>query len=340
MRSPTLHRLALLLLICASTSLASPPRWDGPTAGPKGVGPRTVWFIAQDYRNGGISGVLRAFNQAAKELKWKVVAIDGKGEPEQLGHAFRQAIANRADAIILGGFQPQSVLPEGFERSLHTPIIGWHAGSRPGAGNGLFFNVSTEPEAVARMAVRFAQKDKPPIGAVIITDSRFDIAIAKTKAMRTELGRCRQCATLAIEDIAINQADQAGGQLVSRLNHQYGKRWTHTLAINDIYFDEMNYPLLLINRPDIRNIAAGDGSHKAISRVKSGLSQQVATIAEPLQAQGWQLADETNRALAKAPPSGYISQPILVTRPSAGGKNPETNLQFKQAYRKIWLGQQ
>lgn len=340
MCSPTLLRQALFLLILGSSCLANPPDWDGPSTGPKGVGPRTVWFIAQDYRNGGISGVLRAFDQAAKELDWTIVAVDGKGEPAKIRYAFQQAIARKADAIILGGFQVQDVMPANTTRTQHPPLIGWHAGAHPGAGNGLFFNVSSKPEAVARMAVQFAMRDKAPIGAVLITDSRFDIASAKTKAIQAELSRCRHCITLTVADIAISQAGLACSQLVARLNHQYGKRWTHTLAINDIYFDEMNYPLRLSNRPDIRNIAAGDGSHKAISRVKSGLSQQVATVAEPLQAQGWQLADETNRALAKAPPSGYVSQPILVTQSSVGGKTPETNLQFKQAYRKIWRGQQ
>jgi ribose transport system substrate-binding protein len=86
------------------------------------------------------------------------------------------------------------------------------------------------------------------------------------------------------------------------------------LAINDVYFDEMNYPLLRAGRADIRNVSAGDGSSKAINRIRSGLSQQMATVAEPLGVQGWQLADEMNRAFANAKPSGYVSKPILITR--------------------------
>jgi ribose transport system substrate-binding protein len=79
-------------------------------------------------------------------------------------------------------------------------------------------------------------------------------------------------------------------------------------------FRRNELPLLRAGRADIRNVSAGDGSSKAINRIRSGLSQQMATVAEPLGVQGWQLADEMNRAFANAKPSGYVSKPILITR--------------------------
>jgi ribose transport system substrate-binding protein len=79
---------------------------------------------------------------------------------------------------------------------------------------------------------------------------------------------------------------------VRSLQRRFGTEWTHTLAINDVYFDHINVPLNALGRKDIRNISAGDGSAKALGRIHSGLSQQVATVAEPLGMQGWQLVDE------------------------------------------------
>jgi hypothetical protein len=61
-------------------------------------------------------------------------------------------------------------------------------------------------------------------------------------------------------------------------------------------------------------VVDGRGSLE-ISRISSGMSQQVASVAEPTGLQGWQLADELNRACAGQMPSGYVSQAILVTAP-------------------------
>jgi ribose transport system substrate-binding protein len=55
--------------------------------------------------------------------------------------------------------------------------------------------------------------------------------------------------------------------------------------------------------------------------------------------QGYQLADELNRALAGAAPSGFQSQPILVTTDllkATGNRGIESNLGFEAAYSAIW----
>jgi len=87
--------------------------------------------------------------------------------------------------------------------------------------------------------------------------------------------------------------------------------------------------------------SAGDGSSKALGRIGSGVSQQVATVAEPLKMQGYQLADELNRALAGAPPSGFQTRPILVTSEllrATGNRGIEATSGFESAYSAIWSG--
>ncbi|MEW4338945.1 hypothetical protein, partial [Chromobacterium vaccinii] len=77
--------------------------------------------------------------------------------------------------------------------------------------------------------------------------------------------------------------------------------------------DNINFPLHQAGRADIVNISAGDGSNSAMNRIREGISQQKATVAEPCNQQGWQMADELNRSFARQPPSGFVSKPILVT---------------------------
>ncbi|SCK25314.1 substrate-binding domain-containing protein [Vogesella sp. LIG4] len=337
------HSLLLLAMLYPPAAPAQPGNWDGPTSGPHGQGPKVITFIAQDYRNGGISGVLRAFNNAATtHLGWRVNNVDGKGDASIIRDAITHAIEqDKPDAIVLGGFQAND-FKDLVQRAHQAGIqlAGWHAGAKPGPAGDLLVNITTDAMDVARLAANYAiSSSGGKVGAVIITDTRFEIAIAKAAAMCTALTHCASCRCLTIQDVAISRASTDTDSLITRMNARFGKQWTHTLAINDIYFDEMNFPLRRAGRGDIRNIAAGDGSHKAISRIRSGLSQQIATVAEPLNAQGWQLADELNRAFAGQPPSGYVSRPILVTRTQpSGGNNAEidADLGYQEAYTRIW----
>jgi ribose transport system substrate-binding protein len=147
------------------------------------------------------------------------------------------------------------------------------------------------------------------------------------------------CKVLAVQNVRISDAAAAMPVVVPKLIATYGAAWTYSLAINDVYFDEINFPLLQAKRSDILNVSAGDGSNKALSRIGAGVSQQVATVAEPLKMQGYQLADELNRALAGSVPSGFQSQPILVTAEllkATGSRGIESTLGFEAAYSAIW----
>jgi ribose transport system substrate-binding protein len=87
-------------------------------------------------------------------------------------------------------------------------------------------------------------------------------------------------------------------------------------------------------------IAAGDGSPAAFARIRTG-QYQIATVAEPLNEHGWQMADEINRALNDKPPSGYVTFPHLVTIANVNlddGQNNTFNPPngYEKHYLKIW----
>ena len=341
-----IKRILLIVLMLASQGLAAAlaeQRWDGPRSGPpRQPGHYQVLYLAQDLRNGGIAGSYRAFATAAALLGWQLQVIDGKGSSALLRQALASAIAQRrVQGVILGGIAASDLSVEiGAAKQAGIPLVGWHATATPGAQDGLFFNVTTDPQEVARLAANYViQQSQGKAGVVIFNDERFDIANAKTRFMQQTLAQCKSCKLLSVENIPINHAAERMDTVVRQLDQRYGAQWTHTLAINDVYFDEMNYPLLHVRRTDIRNVSAGDGSSKAITRIRAGLSQQSATVAEPLAAQGWQMADELNRAFAHASPSGYASKPILLTHDTLqqlGEQEVDATLPYQQAYRAIW----
>jgi len=327
--------LALLAALLANATLAQ--------GEPAPNAPRRVVFVAQDFRNGGVTAVYRGFEQASMELGWALSIVNGKGDRATIRRLFDEAVASGAHGVVLVGFDESDIADRLPAANRPTPVlVGWHTSALGGGASRLFVNVSTDPEVVADMAAALVV---PPAGSragvVIFNDSRFDIANIKTLHMRKALLRCANCDLLAVEDMPISSAAKEMPAALEQLQRRFGARWTHVLAINDVYMDSMHFPLSALGRRDIVGIAAGDGSRTALSRIRSGRSQQIATIAEPTMLQGWQLADELRRAFAGQPPSGRVARPIAVTTELLGrlGKQEiDDALPYRADYRRQWFG--
>lgn len=335
--------LFLLLLLVPFFSFSDDGIFKEPLRGPTRNENKHVIYLADNNYNGGVNGVFRGLQQAIKCFGWQLRYVHAKGKESEVINQFRGAIMLKPDAIVLGGVNVKTVQPLLLSaKSAGIVVAGWHAEASVGASSTLLTNITTDPELVASMAAQFViDNSSGEVGVVILNDNRFDIANAKTAKMTLVLKNCARCSVLSVENVPLTESDDKMRDLVIRLNEQFGRRWTHTLAINDVYFDRINYPLRAINRLDIVNISAGDGSAKAISRIKSKRSQQVATVAEPLNQQGWQLTDELNRAFLHEPVSGDLSTPILITSDTVVQKDTtagekESKIVYKQKYRKIW----
>ncbi|HEY8907205.1 MAG TPA: sugar ABC transporter substrate-binding protein, partial [Rhodoferax sp.] len=147
---------------------------------------------------------------------------------------------------------------------------------------------------------------------------------------------------LEIRDVAISRNAELMPTVTRDLLARFGQQWTHALAINDIYFDFAVPELIKAGQSSrrINLMSAGDGSAAAFMRIQAK-SFQTATVAEPLNQQGWQLVDELNRLIQHQPLSGYVSPVHLVTSDNIafdGGArfqyDPDNG--YRDAYRSIW----
>ena len=322
--------------------------WDGPTTGPAAQQGKTIVVVGGDMKNGGILGTTQGVEEAAEAIGWDVRVIDGAGSVSGRTAAMGQALALKPDGIILNGFdrlEQQESMKQASEAGI--PIVAWHAGVEigPMPDAGVFANVTTDPMLVSETAASwaFADADGAP-GVVVFGDSTYQIAIQKAEKMK-EVIEALGGTVLELVDTPLAEVSQRMPQLTTSLLQRYGDKWTHSLGINDLYFDFMGPSLAAAGlAPDGNpvNVSAGDGSESAYQRIRSGQFQQV-TVAEPLNLQGWQLVDEMNRALAGEQWSGYVSPLHVVTADNIefdGGPDnvfdPENG--YREAYRKIWSG--
>jgi ribose transport system substrate-binding protein len=323
--------------------------WTGPTTGPKAQGKKLVIYVSADQKNGGASGVGDGAQEAAKAIGWDFRILDGQGSVPARSSALTQAIALKPDGIILGTIDAAEQAPI-VEQAVAAGIkvVGWHAGPGPGkieAVPGVFTNITTDPNEVAKAAGLYAVVDSGgTAGVILFTDSIYAIATAKTNAEKAAVEACKGCKVLSVEDTPIGDLSNRMGQLTTSLLAKYGKAWTYSIGVNDLYFD-FAVPSLVSAGVDPatgypRQIAAGDGSVPAFQRIRQK-QFQLATVAEPLHLHGWQCIDELNRALAGQPASGYVAHVHLFINANIDKDGGAQNIfdpgnGYKDEYKKIW----
>lgn len=320
--------------------------WRGPQSGPQAPGGKTIAFVAEDLRNGGIVGVAQGVREAARILGWKLSIVDAGGSAPGRAKALAAALASAPDGLVLCGMdalENAPALAPFAERGI--PVVAWHAGSSPGpiGGTPVAMNVTTDPLEVARVTAMAAlAQSEGRAGVVIFTDSRFRIASAKAYEMAGIVRACWGCTLLEVRDVPLSESDERMPAITQELLQRYGKRWTHALAINDIYFD---YAIPTLTKAGLSSealslLSAGDGSAPALLRIQAR-TFQTGTVAEPLNQQGWQVLDELNRLFARQPVSGFVAPVHLVTADNIafdGGHrlqyDPDNG--YRDIYRRFW----
>ncbi|MGW1668068.1 substrate-binding domain-containing protein [Streptomyces sp. NPDC002324] len=316
--------------------------WNGPTTGPEAVTGRTIVYVAQTMTNPGVAGAADGVRQAARVIGWNVRVIDGGGTPAGIQAAMSEAVTLRPSGIVVGGFDPGATSQQlaGAQRA-GIPVIGWHAVAAPGPSRrpALFTNITTQVEDVARISAQWVVSTSDgDAGVVILTDASIPFAKNKSDLIRAELATCAGVKLLSYVNIPIPDASSRTPREVASLLSRFQDRWTHSVAINDLYFADAAPAFRAAGKdgsgPPL-NIGAGDGDPSAFQRVNSG-RYQAATVPEPLTLQGWQIVDEFNRAFSGRPASGYVAPVHISTADNSAGATSWDPSGYREGYRKIW----
>ncbi|MEX1652710.1 substrate-binding domain-containing protein [Streptomyces pseudovenezuelae] len=316
--------------------------WDGPTSGPTAVPGKTIVYVAQTMTNPGVAGAAQGVRNAAAVIGWNVRVIDGGGTPAGIQAAMSEAVTLKPAGIVIGGFDPNSTSQQvSRANAAGIPLIGWHAVATPGPSKKprLFTNVTTRVDDVSAISARWIiAHSNGHAGVVIITDASILFARSKSELIKKELATCAGVKLLAYENIPIPDASNRTPREISSLLSRFQGRWTHSAAINDLYFADAAPAFRAAGKPGSGppfNIGAGDGDPSAFQRINSK-QYQAATVPEPLNLQGWQIVDEFNRAFSGRPASGYVAPVHITTAANSHGATSWDPSGYRAAYRKIW----
>ncbi|MGW1199733.1 substrate-binding domain-containing protein [Streptomyces sp. NPDC002536] len=317
-------------------------KWNGPTSGPTAAPGKTIVYVAQTMTNPGVAGTAKGMREAARAIGWSVRVIDGQGTPVGLQQAFSQAVTLRPSGIVIGGFDPRLTSRQVAQADAgHIPLVGWHAVDSPGPSKdpALFTNVTTKVDDVATISADWVvAHSRGTAGVVVFTDASIPFAHHKSELIRKELAACSGVQLLAQENIPLPDTSSRTPQAVSALLARFRNTWTHSVAVNDVYFADAAPALRAERRKGSGapfNIGAGDGDPSAFERINNR-QFQAATVPEPLSAQGWQIVDELNRAFSGRPASGYVAPVHIATAANTGGATAWDPPGYRTAYRTIW----
>lgn len=323
--------------------------WDGPKSSfsaPKGI---KIVYIASNANNSGDIGVYDGLKEAAAALGWDIKFIDGQNSPSTNLDALSQAIALAPNAIVVSSYEPKSA-GQLFDQAKAAGIVvvGNHTGEASGFQTkypGLFTNISSDPVEISKVAASCALVASNGTAAVSLVScgDQFDLCRIKEDAMRDVVKLIPTASVLTINHFPFEEIQQRMGAVAVADYQKLGSKLTYMLSINDLYWDAAIPALSAVGvQPDAAPfmIAAGDGSPAAFDRIRNH-EHQIATVAEPLQRHGWQVADEIVRALNGKEPSGIVSYPHLVTSENVdleggdkGVYDPGNN--YREEYKKMW----
>jgi ribose transport system substrate-binding protein len=318
--------------------------WQGPTSAPKPAAGKSIVYLSGDEQNDISREYGLYMKQAAAKLGWKLTVIDGKGSPSNWVAGFNQVIALNPDGIAI--FADAKSLQDPIRTAVgrNITVIGLHAASLPGPQPDLhlFVNIQEDPREIGKAEADWAIADSDgKARAVVVTHNEYQIAATKSGQTRDTFQACPGCKMLDYVNFPASEAAQRMPQLTTSWVQRFGVPiYVTSVGDNDLDFAIPSLRSAGVPPAQAKLIGA-DGNRSAYERIRKGDQYQTVTVSEPIELQAYQAIDEFNRAFNKAPPSGFVQPPYLVTAENVGTEGGDKDIfvpsnDYKNHYLKLW----
>jgi len=320
-------------------------QWEGPTSGPTLAKNKKIVVISSSEAVDVIHGWSEGVKKAGGDVGWDVTVIDGRNSPANWREALSQAIALKPDGIVYNALDVESLqdlMAEADKAGIKQ--VGIHATATPGPHpeKHLFFNITQDPVEIGKAELAFIiAHSNGKARVVLITHSEYAITKLKVNGMKEQLATCPGCELLELADYPWAEANKRAGQNAVGWVQKYGTPlYINATSDVDGTYTVPGLRTAGIDPKDVIVVTA-DGQKDAYEAIRAGDHYWSATVAEPLEAEGYHAIDELNRAFNDAPHSGYFEKPYIVTKDNvdkAGGDKsmyiPQND--YVQNYHKIW----
>jgi ribose transport system substrate-binding protein len=321
-----------------------------PAKGPKAQKGKKVFVIACGLAAEACSQPADAVEEAGKTLSWDVTKVDGKFSPAGYNAGVRQAIAAKADGIIVVAIDcPNAKGAYESAKKADIPIVGTYAYDcdTPLVGGEKLFaasiNSNGDPRewALDNAALRanYAIAESNAKAKVISLDQpEFIVAKYWTQGFADRLKKCTTCKMVDNVDFTAN--DLVSGSAPQKLQTVLLRHPdVDTLFVtSDALLQAVLPAIRRANKPNLR-IIANEGFPATQQLIRRGTVDAAVGIYSPWM--GWSGADAMNRVFAgqtEIPNQGLGYHLITKENAPPAGENWKPPLDYESAFKSIWTG--
>jgi ribose transport system substrate-binding protein len=327
-----------------------------PTEGPKAVEGKSVWIVSCSQSIELCSDEVNEIDAAAKTIGWKTNVVNAEFDPTVAGDAIRQAVAAKADGIIVFGFDCPLIsgpLQEAVSAGIQTlgvVSLDCDDPALPEKTKPLFtvdMEFDEKGEVYYSNFAKVYGRDKAAI-AIAATEGKAKVMlldipdlvtiVALTDGFEEGMKACKTCEVVTTVDLTT--VDQVNGVVEGKV--------TTALARNpqvDTIFQSTDGLFLTGVQTAINNsgrakdllVIGSEGFLANLDAIRSGAGQNIA-LAFDARWEGWASVDAMNRAFAGAEQvhggQGYIYIDAKTNMPASGAW--DSSVDFRGGFKTLW----
>lgn len=327
-----------------------------PTEGPAAVPDKTVWIVSCSQSIELCSDEVNEIDQAAQAIGWTTNVVNAEFDPVVAGDAIRQAVAAKADGIIVFGFDCPLIkqpLQEAVAAGIQTLGVVALDCDDPALAD------RTEPLFTVDMVfdgagevyysnfARVYGRDKAAI-AIAVSDGTAQVMtldvpdlvtiVALTDGFEEGLAACTGCAI--VDNVDLTTLDQVNGVVEQKVTTALARNPDVDMVFQStdgLFLVGVQNAVVNSGRSDELLVLGSEGFLSNLDAIRSNSGQDIA-MAFDSRWEGWASVDAMNRAFAGAEQvhggQGYIYIDAETNMPASGGW--DSTIDFRSAFLELW----
>jgi ribose transport system substrate-binding protein len=323
-----------------------------PSTGPKPQPGENVWVITPGLSLAGAALFAGATQAAAKDIGWKLTVFDGKLNPAIWPDGIRQAIAAKADAIILYDIDCSTATAAMEQaRAAKIPLIAVESVDcsfiKPGAPSVFSAQVTyTEgrfPSFATSLGTAQANyviaKSGGNAKVILFNENDLETAVLIGKGFEAQLAKCSGCQIVDKVTFTASDTGPSLQQMAQQALLQHPEATAVVAPYDDVVVAGIGAAIVDSGRTDKLISVAGAGFPANMELVRHD-GGQTAGYAVSVPWEGYAAIDTVNRVLHGMPSQssgigvGFFDKTHNL--PASGPAVPPVN--YVQAYLKTWAG--
>ena len=327
-----------------------------PTEGPAAVADKTVWIVSCSQSIELCSDEVNEIDKAAQAIGWTTNVVNTEFDPVVAGDAIRQAVAAKADGIIVFGFDCPLIkqpLQEAVDAGIQTLGVVSLDCDDPALTDRTdpLFTVDMVFDGAGEVYysnfARVYGRDKAAI-AIAATEGTAQVMtldvpdlvtiVALTDGFEEGIAECSGCTI--VENVDLTTLDQVNGVVEQKVTTALARNPgvdTIFQSTDGLFLAGVQNAVLNSGRADDLLVVGSEGFLSNLDAIRSGSGQNIA-MAFDSRWEGWASVDAMNRAFAGAEQvhggQGYIYIDAETNMPASGGW--DSTIDFRAAFLQLW----